>query len=339
MQENFKKKLPFLIVPLFLVLFALLIPTTVLAETYIDPVSGITWTYTVNEDDSTTCTITGCSQTDGEIEIPSTIDVDGNTYTVTAIESKIKEKNIFGSTINSGVTSITIPDSVTTIGDFAFYDCINLASITIPDSVTTIGKNAFCICKSLTSVTMGKNVESIEEKAFGYCKFESIVIPDTVTYIGEYAFFDCSSLKEINVDSENKNYSSEDGVLFNKGKTILIKYPAANTRTEYTIPDSVTTIEDYAFHYCSKLTTIDIPDSVTTIGNYAFYYCSKLTSITLGNFVTAIEDYTFYNCSGLTSITLGKSVTLFAKPPHDPYYALDSAGTYERTKSFWRRYI
>ena len=221
MQENFKKKLPFLIVPLFLVLFALLIPTTVLAETYTNPVSGITWTYTVNEDDSTTCTITGCSQTDGEIEIPSTIDVDGNTYTVTAIESKIKEKNIFGSTINSGVTSITIPDSVTTIGNYAFYKCSGLTSLTIPDSVTTIGNYAFYNCWGLTSLTIPDSVTTIGSSAFDSCTgLTSITIPDSVTTIGNYAFYNCSGL------------------------------------TSVTFGNSVTSIGENAFYNCTNLTNL-----------------------------------------------------------------------------------
>ena len=145
----------------------------------------------------------------------------------------------------SRLTSITIPDSVTSIEDYAFSACTRLTSITIPDSVTTIGRNAFYRCSALTSITIGNGVTSIGERAFSSCSdLTSIEIPDSVARIEVLAFIGCINLLSI------------------------------------TIPDSVTTIGDGAFYRCSALTSITIPDSVTSIGDSAFLECSSLSSIT-----------------------------------------------------------
>ena len=225
----------------------------------------------------------------------------------------------------SGLTKITIPNSVTSIGEYAFSGCSGLTSITIPNSVTSIGEYAFKYCSSLTSVTIPNNVTSIGRSAFYGCSgLTSVTIPNSVTSIGSYAFYDCSGL------------------------------------TSVTIPNSVTSIGSYAFEECSGLTSVTIPNSVTSIGMYAFEGCSgltsvlwnaqnfadfssrdyapfyniksqitsftfgsevehipaylcygmeNLTSVTIPNNVTSIGDYAFRGCSGLTSVTIGNSVT------------------------------
>ncbi len=175
-------------------------------------------------------------------------------------------------------------------------------------TVTSIG-GAFAYCSGLTSVTIGNSVTSIGEYAFYYCTgLTSVTIPNSVTSIGRWAFDGCTGLTSIDVASDNSNYCSVDGVLFNKDKTTLIRYPGGK-QGAYTIPNSVTSIGNYAFNECYGLTSVTIPNSVTSIGDFAFEGCTSLTSVTIGNSVTSIGESAFSNCTGLTSITIPNSVT------------------------------
>ena len=211
----------------------------------------------------------------------------------------------------SSVKTVVIPDSVTSIGRWAFGYCESLTSVTIPDSVTSIGSCAFYDCTGLTSITIPDSVTSIGESAFAFCTgLTSVTIPDSVTSIGDEAFNNCTRLTSITVKEGNPKYSSDEyGVLFNKDKTLLIQYPIGNKRTSYTIPDSVTSIGDWAFAQCTGLTSVTIGNSVTSIGEAAFWLCTSLTSVTIPNSVTSIGSSAFSMCVSLTSVTIPDSVT------------------------------
>ena len=210
----------------------------------------------------------------------------------------------------NGLTSISIPASVTSIGAEAFNDCENLTTVTIPASVTSIGNYAFNDCKKLTTVSIPASVTTIGEEAFNNTALTSIEIPASVTSIGNGVFNDCEKLTSITVAEGNANYSNDtNGVLFNKEKTTLIKYPEGNNADSYEIPTSVTSICEKAFAGCEDLETVTLPAYVTSIGNEAFRYCGSLKSIEIPDNVTSIGDDAFNLCSSLTTVNIPASVT------------------------------
>ncbi|MDO4487173.1 MAG: leucine-rich repeat domain-containing protein [Bacillota bacterium] len=216
-----------------------------------------------------------------------------------------------------GATEVEIPSTingnpVTAIGESAFDSCSALESVTFEENpqLKSIGDYAFWSCSSLESITIPSSVTSIGIKAFHGCKFTSINIPGSVKTIGSGAFR-CGSLTSITVDPNSSNYSSADGVLFNKDKTELIHYPAGNTRTSYSIPGSVTSIVDNAFRSCQNLesVTFGVNSKLESIGEDAFYSCTSLTSIIIPNNVTVINERTFSECNNLESIFLSDKVS------------------------------
>jgi hypothetical protein len=170
----------------------------------------------------------------------------------------------------------------------------SICIVDIKNGVTSIGNDAFWYCKTMTSVTIPNSVERIGLGAFDFCSsLLLITIPNSVTTIDESgAFAYCTSLASINVTPGNSNYVSEDGVLFDKNKTILICYPAGKTVISYIIPNSVTTIGHGSFAGCSCLTSVTIHDKVTKIGFLAFVMCTKLTLI---NIAPENSNYTSEN--------------------------------------------
>jgi len=208
---------------------------------------------------------------------------------------------------NRYLNSVTMGDNVTSIGNNAFYSCKSLSSIEISNSVTSIGNSAFSTCNSLTDLTIPNSVTSIGSSAFAGCRsLISLLIPNSVTSIGSSAFAGCTSLISIDVESNNMNYTSENGVLFNKSKTTLICYPAAKSNTFYTIPNSVIQIMQAAFYYCFNLSSIIIPNSVSVIANSSstFSNCSSLTDVTV-NWTTPLSIGTaFFSSITLANVNL-----------------------------------
>ena len=278
--------------------------------------------------------ITGYTGNGGDITIPSILDG----FPVTAIDDWA-----FGFCEN--LTAVTIPEGVMTIGRYAFRNCSNLTTVSVPNSVVEIGRAAFDYCSNLKRIYVGESntayssdqhgvlfnqdktililapgglseeyrvpvgVTTIEDIAFAGCSsLTSVVIPDSVTSIGECALNGCEALSAIWVDKNNATYSNDDfGVLFSKDKTSLIKVPN-RISGDYTIPDGVITIGDYAFNGCGILTGVTIADSVTTIGYEAFGWCEGLSAIAIPDSVTTIDCYAFETCTNLALISIADSV-------------------------------
>ncbi|MGN0812486.1 MAG: leucine-rich repeat protein [Candidatus Coproplasma sp.] len=233
-----------------------------------------------------------------------------------------------------GLTSITIPDNVTSIGKGAFSGCKSLTSITIPDNVTSIGYEAFSGCSSLTSVYVMDmvswcNIEFVGPEAnplfYAHNLYlnnklvTELVISDSIIRISDYVFYGCSSLKNVNIpesvtsigDCSFYNCISMMSITM-LGRVTSIGYSAfryCSSLTNVNIPESVTNIGDYAFDGCGSLTSIIIPDRITSIGERVFSSCKSLTDLNIPNSVTSIGSSAFSGCSSLTSVNIPNSVT------------------------------
>ena len=238
------------IIKLFLAIA--LLATPVLADTFGE------WTYSVANGEAT---ITGYSGSGGAVVIPSEV----NGIPVRQVGND--HPPVFGYN-NTNITSITIPNSVTSIGDIAFYLCRGLTNVTIPNSVTSIGLYAF----SHTSLT-------------------NITIPNSVTFIGDFAFFNSTNLTSITIPNSVTSIGMQT-------------FNYCTSLTSITIPNGVTSIGPSAFGYCTSLTNITIPNGVRSIGGWAFSNNTNLTSLTIPNSVTNIGEYAFNYCTGLTNIIL-----------------------------------
>jgi hypothetical protein len=207
----------------------------------------------------------------------------------------------------TGLVSVSISSALEVIPTSAFYSCSKIKELSIPSSVKTVGNNAFQNCTGLTSVYIPISVTSIGVSAFSGCTaLQSISLSASIASIGESAFQRC--LGPISVDNENANYSSSQGILYNKDKSALIQCTTSQTGF-LSIPSSVKSIGNYAFMSCKGLTAIEFPVSVSTVGDYSFSNCSGLSSINLPKLLTIIGKNAFSSCSGLNSITIPSSVT------------------------------
>jgi len=203
--------------------------------------------------------------------------------------------------------SYTIPGSVTNIGDGAFIYS-RLSSVTIPNSVLSIGYQSFWNNNNLTTVAIPDSVVSLAEYSFYACNgLKSVTLGSGVASIGSQAFGACGVMTNITVAAANPNYASAGGVLFDKAMATLLLCPAG--LASYAISNGVTSIADNAFYDCYNLTNVTISSSVASIGESAFIYCSDLTSVTIPDSVCNIGWEAFYDCWGLTNVTFGSGVT------------------------------
>jgi len=263
----------------------------------------------------------------GSVVIPEEVTYMNRTRKVTRIE----EHAFYAC---CGLTSVTIPNSVISIGSYAFTYCDGLTSVTIGNSVTSIGSYAFYGCSDLTSVTIPNSVTKIGSYAFYDCSdLTSVTIPNSVTSIGSSAFENCYALTSVHIsdlaawckisfaDASSNPLSRAHHLYLNDTEikdlvipnsvTSINRYAFENcyALTSVTIPNSVTSIGESAFLDCRALTSVTIPNSVTSIGESAFLDCRALTSLTIPNSVTSIGESAFSGCSRLTSVTIPNSVT------------------------------
>ena len=228
--------------------------------------------------------------------------------------------------------NIDIPDSVTNITTLAFYRCNGLVSVQVPGSVTAIKNGTFRECNNLKKVILNEGVAKIEGSAFVFCSsLEQIKLPQSLMSIGSGAFDNCTSLisvelpdnaiissdtfrgcknlSKIVLSDTNNNYIVKNGILYNKNMTRILCYPAGIKDTEFSVPDTVKTIGDFAFYGAKVLESINIPDSVTNIGTDAFGECSGLKEVVIPDSVTTMGEAVFYKCTSLEKVKLSVNIT------------------------------
>ena len=260
----------------------------------------------------------------------------------------------------SNLTDITFPNTLISIGAASFTNCKSLTNIPTPDSVTSIAKSAFS-GTGFTQIPNFKNVKSIEEETYAHChNLTNIIVPSSIEIISKNAFYLCQKLtsveikdnvkyidytafsevndntilagkfSSISVSENNQYFSSQDGILFNKNKTELVKFPEGKTDEQYVIPSTVTKISGRAFEHCVNLKDVTIPDGITEIGleafwkagltkvvipsmeslqsGYTFKECNNLESVVFKNGILFLYNYAFEDCENLTSVTIPESV-------------------------------
>ncbi|MCC8161014.1 MAG: leucine-rich repeat protein, partial [Oscillospiraceae bacterium] len=286
--------------------------------------------------------LTEYTGTSVNVTVPET--VDGQTITAigaSAFEISENGENIESVTLPDTVTTIEeyafchctslaeiiLPETLTTIGDAAFASCTSLTEITLPETVTTIGESAFDGCKSLTIITLPSGLTEINNEVFASCtSLETIDLPDTVTSIGSMTFYCCISLNEITLPSELTEIDTYAFSGCASLETIDIPYTVTSigmaafyectSLKTVTLPTGLTEISSDLFEYCTSLTEIDLPQSVVKVGSAAFAWCESLTKIDLSN-VTSIGARAFFYCDALEEVTYGTEKTVLSGSPFD----------------------
>lgn len=197
---------------------------------------------------------------------------------------------------NGKITSADLPDTITTIEDYAFAYCENLETITLSNTITFLGKGIFRDCTSLISCEIPQNITTLESESFFNCEnLTNITLPATITSIGDYAFSNCKNLSALELPSN----------LALLGKGVFVDCVSL---TAITLPEKITTLPDFLFQRCSNLAKVNLPDAIISIGTYVFSQCHKLESITLPQNLQEIGNFAFYNCKTLESLTIPVSL-------------------------------
>ncbi|MBR4050442.1 MAG: leucine-rich repeat protein [Clostridia bacterium] len=238
----------------------------------------------------------------------SAVEIDKDNPNYTTIDGVIytKDKKILVSYLPNGPESYTVPDGVITIGAGAFTCNESIKHIILPESLEFIGEAAFEWCENLETIKIKNNLKEILKYAFHGCyNLKSFDVPASLTSIREFVFNNCYSLQSINVASENPVYSSKDGVLYNKNKTELIRFPEGKTFEGWTFPSSVTTIGHSGFYSCD-MENIVIPENIEIIGKLAFGSCYFLESVTFAenSSLDTIGELAFSSCESLKTLKL-----------------------------------
>lgn len=301
--------------------------------------NGIKWSFEISGSNAINVFYSSGTLTD-KLEIPSTLTYNNNTYTVTSIKKKSGSNGISifpDTTSRNKIKELVIPDTVQTIGMAAFTNCTYLEKVTFGSGIETIEKNAFYNCSKITEINLGDNVKTIGASAFYSTKPTEFVMPDSVTSFDVNTFGysnvtikkitigkgytntntstgilglcnKLSALEEVNVSEENTAFSAENGIVFNKDKTQLIRYPKLKAGENYVIPDTVTSIGSSAFN-SSKVKNVKFNDALISIGDSAFSYSNIQGDLIIPDNVTNIGSLAFQGCTGLTSLKLGNKVT------------------------------
>lgn len=210
-------------------------------------------------------------------------------------------------------TSYQVAAGTETIAPYAMYFA-KAETVTLPDSLTTLGENALGYAGNLTTVNLPSSLKTIGKQAFFNCTaLKQVVIPASVTEIGEGAWAACGSLKAIETAADQTGYKSVDGILFTADGKTLVAYPNGMGLTAYTVPDGVETVYGYAFYSASTLASLTMADSVTAVGDYGFYYCGALTEPVWSKNLSSIGDYAFYSCKKILSLTFPDSMRTVGK--------------------------